>query len=534
MKVFVGGSKSLKTLGAGMRTVLETIVTRGDMVLVGDCRGTDSMVQRYLAAAEYANVMVYTSRQRPHNSEGGWSVHSAWSEVSASYGELAGNWFETAEAIALEADSGLVAWDGRSKGTFLSIVMLAALGKTVHVVWPGGISDVGGAEDILGVLPRQHATYRTNMDGIPHGDQERIISTFVPSREMAGYLFRQHLSKRDLIEVILGSPLSLRDKYNACKCCAGFDDAPREAVESVRKAIGSMPETGPQERLRVVRSCCDRAFESSFSTHLDRIEKAFRELRVRDGEILYRKSLWDEQPELYEWHEHGVAPFASFEMALEDLRREIAEEEWDADTPCWTVLEKWRRSDTHRVWCKTYTYYLIRDKVVFFEKNYWDDSKCEWRPLRRLDPKLQSYAGKGRPSLPTPFDAGDIITLDCRPFAPLAHGLVLLPHDRTDCCKPYVLVRSHGEKSSAGKDPWRSLSLGNGAGLHVSMPGYSTLYRAETYNGELPEGEQVLKDVHRWIAGDRARAKMLDEALTEADDGMSDDDLRVFIGKQGY
>lgn len=534
MKVFVGGSRSLTTLGAGMRTILRKIVTSRDMVLVGDRRGTDRMVQRYLAAVEYTNVVVCTSRQTPRNNEGGWSVRSFWSEVSASNGKLAGNWFEAVEAIVLEADRGLVAWDGRSEGTFLSILMLAALGKTVHVVWRGGISDVERVEDVLGILPRRNATYRSNMDGLSHGDQERIISAFVPSGEMAGYLFRQHLSKRDLIEIILESPLSLQDKYDACKCYAEFDDAPREAVDNVCKALGSMSEVEHRERLRVVRSCCDRAFESSFSTHLDRIGKALQELCVKGDELFYRKSLWDEQPELYEWHEHGVAPFVSFEMALKDLRCEIAEEEWDADTPCWTVLEKWRSSDTHRMWCKTYTYYLIRDEVVFFEKNYWDDGEREWRPLWHLDPKLRSYAGMGHPSLPTPFDAGDIVALDCRPFAPLAHGLVLLPYNCTDRYKPYLLVRNHGERSSAGKDPWRSLSLENGAGLHVSMPGYSPLYRVKKCSDVLPRGEGVLRDVQCWIAGDRLKAKMLDEALMEADDGMSDSDLRTFIEKQGY
>jgi hypothetical protein len=65
------------------------------------------------------------------------------------------------------------------------------------------------------------------------------------------------------------------------------------------------------------------------------------------------------------------------------------------------------------------------------------------------------------------------------------------------------------------------------------MPGYSTLYRAETHDSELPEEERVLKDVQRWLGGDRARAKMLDDALMEADDGMSDDDLMAFMGKRG-
>lgn len=535
MRAFVDGSRSERALSADMQLELAALVAGRKELLVGDGAGVDMVAQRYLAETKYRHVTIYTSHRSVRMNEGMWDVHSCWGKASACCTRLAGYRFEAvkSEAMALDAGYGLMAWDGRSRGTFLAILMLVALGKQVRVMWQDGASEVKCLDDVYTIIPPKGSLYQVGKDGLPPKEQERIADAFVPSRSMALFAAGEPLSSRALIEIILGLPAPLVEKYKACKNCARYNDIFRKMVDLVGAVLGRIPELDPRKRLGVVRRCWDDVISSSFTTCRDVISKALQALRVGPGELLYRKSLWDEQPELYEVHEEGVAPFDCLDAALHDLRREMAEDEWDADAPCWTVLEKWRHSDMYRMWCNPYTYYLIRDKVVYFEKNYWDGGEREWRPLWRLDPRLHPYAGLGRPSLPTPFDAGDIITLDCRPFAPLAHGLVLLPHNRTDGCKPYVLARNHGERPSSGRGPWRSLSLGNGAGLHISIPGYSTLYRAETYDSELPEEERVLKDVQRWLGGDRAKAKMLDDALMEADDGMSDDDLMAFMGERG-
>lgn len=518
-----------------MQDELAALMAEGDEILVGDGAGVERAVRRYPAEARYRHVTVFTCRQSARANEGSWDVLSFCDEAYSRSTRLGGYRFEAvkSEAMAVGADRGLMAWDGRSCGTFLAILMLVSLGKPVRVVRREGTTDVGCLEDAYKIIPAKGPLHHADVAGLPPEEQERIVDAFVPSRSMASFLAGEPLSKETIVEIVLGSPAPLVEKYEACMNCARYDDIYRETVDLVGATLGRMHVSEPRERVAMVRRCWNHVISSSFTTHRDAIGKALQALRVRPGELLYRKSVWDEQPELYEWHEQGIAPFDSLEAALEDLRYEMDDEGWDADAPCWSKLEKWRYSDARRMWYNTYTYYLIRDEVVFFEKNYWDGEERRWRPLWHFELDQRACAGMVGLSLPTPFEAGDIITLDCRPFAPLAHGLVLLPHDGKDGCKPYLLVRSHGEKSSAGEDPWRSLSLTNGAGLRMCMPGYSPLYRAETYEGELPEDERILEDVRRWVDGDPAKAKRLDDALMETGEGMSDGALRAFIGKEG-
>jgi hypothetical protein len=55
--------------------------------------------------------------------------------------------------MALDADYGPMAWDGRSRGTFLAILMLVALGKPVRVMWQDGASEVKCLDDVYTIIP---------------------------------------------------------------------------------------------------------------------------------------------------------------------------------------------------------------------------------------------------------------------------------------------------------------------------------------------------------------------------------------------
>lgn len=48
MKIFIGGSKTLKALSPCMKRALDSVCKKGCEVLVGDCFGADKLVQRYL------------------------------------------------------------------------------------------------------------------------------------------------------------------------------------------------------------------------------------------------------------------------------------------------------------------------------------------------------------------------------------------------------------------------------------------------------------------------------------------------------
>lgn len=317
------------------------------------------------------------------------------------------------------------------------------------------------------------------------------LATFLPSTVMREHLEACPLTAWQLVDLVIGAPVALSAK------AAFFEEAP-----------GHMGDEGPR-------------FCEELDTHRDEITAALDELgHVGPDELLYRKSMWDEQPELCEWHEAGIAPFSSLENALVDLRHEMDEEEWDEDTGCWNVIEKWRRGDGG-TWENPYLFYFIRDEAVFFERMKYDAREHWWEASSR------TYGG-GVYGLfvSTPFAAGDIVKLDCRPFSPLKYGLVLEPEDsehRDSGTYPQVLVRLQGDHLD---NRWFELSLKNDAGLEVCLPGYSLLYKVERYDGELPEEYAVFKKLQRMIREDPCWAQRIADAVNAHDcSGRSDEFL---------
>ena len=74
MKVFIGGSKTIKELSICMTKELDHVCREGYEVLVGDCGGVDRLVQEYLHEHGYTNVTVYVSGERVRNNVGTYPV----------------------------------------------------------------------------------------------------------------------------------------------------------------------------------------------------------------------------------------------------------------------------------------------------------------------------------------------------------------------------------------------------------------------------------------------------------------------------
>lgn len=128
MKVFIAGSKNISHLDDAVIKKLRAICHKNYTVLVGDCYGVDSMVQRFLSAPYYTNVRVYASNGRARNNIGAWSV----STVTAPAGLSGFDFYRQKDiAMAQDADCGFMIWDGVSKGTLCDILDLVSQGKTV-------------------------------------------------------------------------------------------------------------------------------------------------------------------------------------------------------------------------------------------------------------------------------------------------------------------------------------------------------------------------------------------------------------------
>ncbi len=131
-KVFVSGSKSISTLSFDFLEYLSLAIQERSEILVGDCYGIDSAVQKYLADINYPNVTVYCSGEKPRNFflEKG-NIRSC---VDLSKG-LTGREFQYVKDIEMskDCDYGIALWDSKSIGTGENIKRLHLLGKKMIV-----------------------------------------------------------------------------------------------------------------------------------------------------------------------------------------------------------------------------------------------------------------------------------------------------------------------------------------------------------------------------------------------------------------
>jgi hypothetical protein len=128
--VFIGGSRRVGRVEAEVARRLDNIIQQGLRVLIGDASGFDRAAQAYLAQNGYPHVVVYCSAGECRNNVGNWPLHAV-----AYSGRDRGLEFYTAkdDAMLEDADFGLFAWDGKSRGTLRNIRKMAARGKSSAV-----------------------------------------------------------------------------------------------------------------------------------------------------------------------------------------------------------------------------------------------------------------------------------------------------------------------------------------------------------------------------------------------------------------
>jgi hypothetical protein len=105
---------------------LDNIIEKRLCVLVGDANGFDRVAQAYLADHGYRDVVVYCTAGECRNNVGEWPLHAV-----EYHGNDRGLEFYTAkdDAMLRDANYGLFAWDGKSKGTLRNVRKMAEQGK---------------------------------------------------------------------------------------------------------------------------------------------------------------------------------------------------------------------------------------------------------------------------------------------------------------------------------------------------------------------------------------------------------------------
>jgi len=152
VKVFIGGSQSIRKLSASVIARITNVIERDFTVLVGDASGADRCVQQYLAEKGYANVIVFCTG-RCRNNVGGWKTVV----VSTTGGEKGFDYYALKDReMATEADYGFMVWDGRSKGTLNNVLNLLSENKRVLVFFSADESfhTIHNAKGLSAMLPK--------------------------------------------------------------------------------------------------------------------------------------------------------------------------------------------------------------------------------------------------------------------------------------------------------------------------------------------------------------------------------------------
>lgn len=306
----------------------------------------------------------------------------------------------------------------------------------------------------------------------------KAIEKFIESKQMKEYLIENvdNLNKCDIIEMISGAPADILDKYEMLKELAQYEILTNDEPERY-----------------------------SFRHAADAAKKVIDEFSLNPGEVFLINERGYDEDELR--HKlYGAEPAFSFDAVMRSIKKENEYEELTPEdienATYWYDIEKYIPDENGDL-RKANSFMIAPNLEVWFgeyghikEKNgdkYFADD-MEWPA---------DFYSSQHLNLPVPFEVGDIITIDCRPYVPVKHGVILEKGDNRDCC----CIQCAWVTESGNIDI--------GALKHASVfddkyfVELSPLYRAETFDGELHENEKFLKVISDFVYRDEEKGRNL-------------------------
>ncbi len=131
MKVFISGSIKIKKIPKCAIEKINNIIEKNYQILIGDAKGVDSLIQKYLVKKSFQNVVVYFAGDSIRNNLGSWSTK----QVIGNNREKGRDLYTLKDVeMAVDADYGLMIWDGKSKGTLANIKQMKKRNKRFFVI----------------------------------------------------------------------------------------------------------------------------------------------------------------------------------------------------------------------------------------------------------------------------------------------------------------------------------------------------------------------------------------------------------------
>jgi hypothetical protein len=124
-KIFIGGSKIADELSVEMKNTLVEYMHAGATFLIGEGKGADLLVQKFLAKNGYRKVLIYTANEKAKINVGFWEEK----QVNG-YGEQ-----DKTPTMANDADEGFMLFKENSAEVMANVERLVAQGKTCKVAF---------------------------------------------------------------------------------------------------------------------------------------------------------------------------------------------------------------------------------------------------------------------------------------------------------------------------------------------------------------------------------------------------------------
>ena len=401
----------------------------------------------------------------------------------------------------------MITWNGKDIDVFLKILACVDEKQTVEITMEDcSVKTVSTFDELRGILPP-----RNENTELTQQEYDELMQLFMPSREMREYLLKDKPNRYQVMDIIIGAPVSLETKAGFFQKLMCRDDLFHAALDEITTAF-SESDNETEEKIEHLKWHS----EYSFTAHYKALRLALDALRLKPGEILLLNEAWYDEDFSDENESRGSVPLLSLDAALRYIRDEMKEEEWNDETECWTKLEKWVPGENGEME-HLYTYYLIRDEIVFFEKmKLIPDEHWFWCAQER------KYSSGNRDlNIPIPYQPGDIVKANCLPFAPVKH--VLLLEVGNDCCGVSALYRRKDGK-------WETGALKHGHFMESYVPMISPLYRISSYEGCLPPEEQILQKISEHINGDPEKGRQLWESFHKSCRSLRTSELFKLIG----
>lgn len=250
--------------------------------------------------------------------------------------------------------------------------------------------------------------------------KEEIIENLIKDKAFAKYLVAVDLSEYDMAKLVCHAPISLFEKQSLYK----------KLIEEKRAENGN----------------CDERF--SIENYLRIATRATDDLNLpTDGIFLLVGHSFDNGYD----EQFECAPFRSYCAVQKYLRETFAE---GGEENIWYTLEKWLPDSGDTLELTEVCEFAFIGKEPCFYKNlrfFYDKEFCE-KNRRQLLPEndFTLFSSGSNLNLSTPFQAGDILHIDCRPFAPKTTVTVTDNRSNFDCCNPQCEYEGENGKKKFG------------------------------------------------------------------------------------